>query len=52
MELFSQVMQYTLQLFMMEFTIWGYTFSYFEVFIYSVVACIACIVLGEIFLGR
>lgn len=51
MELFAQLMQVTLALFQTEFTLWGFTFSFFEVFVYTTVAGIVCWILGEIFLG-
>jgi len=41
----------TLRLFSLEFTIYGFTFSLWEVFLFSATASILGRILGEIFFG-
>ena len=42
---------YVLQLFQIGFTLYGFTFSLWEVFVFSVVAALICRVLWEVFFG-
>ena len=51
MELFGQAVQSALDIFKIEFTLWGFTFSFWEVFAFTIVAGIVCWVISEIFLG-
>ena len=41
----------TVELFSLEFTLYGFTFSLWEVFLFSAVAGITARILGEIFFG-
>lgn len=47
---FGAMLSATLQLFSMEFTIYGFTFSLWEVFLFDIVAGIVAWILCRIFL--
>lgn len=47
-DLFSSVVE----LFQLEFTVFGFTFSLWQVFLLDIVICICCFVLREVFLGE
>ena len=51
MEDFSAALSAALALFKMEFTLWGFTFSFWEVFCFVVIASIIAWIIGEVFLG-
>lgn len=51
METFGKVLSVTLELFKKEFTIWGFTFSWWEVFVFTLVAVILGHVIGGYFSG-
>ena len=51
MDTFALLMEKTMDVFKTELTLWGFTFSYWQVFAFAVVAGIVAWVLGEIFLG-
>ena len=42
---------YVIKLFQIEFTLYGHTFSLWEVFVFSVVASLICRLLWEVFFG-
>lgn len=46
--MFSAVMR----LFQLEFTLYGFTFSFWQVFVFAVVASLVCWLLREVFLGE
>lgn len=47
---FGAVITAAVQLFSMEFTLYGFTFSFWEVFLFSIAAGIVAWVLGKLFL--
>lgn len=47
----ATLFSYVLQLFQIEFTLYGFTFSLWEVFIFSVVASLVAWLLWEVFLS-
>lgn len=47
----ATLFSYILQLFQIEFTLYGFTFSLWEVFVFSVVAGLTCRILWEVFFG-
>lgn len=47
---FGAVISATVQLFSVEFTIYGFTFSFWEVFLFSIAASIVAWFLGKLFL--
>lgn len=47
---FGAVVSATVQLFSIEFTIYGFTFSFWEVFLFSIAASVAAWFLGKLFL--
>lgn len=51
MELFGTVLKLTMNLFCMEFTLLGFTFSFWQVFVFSIVAGIVGWILGEVLIG-
>lgn len=51
MEHIAALFTYVIRLFQIDFTLYGYTFSLWEVFVFSVVASIICRLLWEVFLG-
>ena len=48
---FGAVIAATVQLFSVELTIYGFTFSFWEVFLFSIAAGIVVSILAHIFLG-
>lgn len=48
---FGAMISATLQLFSVEFTLYGFTFSFWEVFLFSIAAGITVWILAHIFLG-
>ncbi len=51
MELFGQLLTMVLDLLLVEFTIFGFTFSFWQVFVFDIVAGIVAWILSEVFLG-
>ncbi len=51
MELFGQLLTMVLDLLQVEFTIFGFTFSFWQVFVFDIVAGIVAWILSEVFLG-
>lgn len=47
---FGAMIDATVRLFSVEFTIYGFTFSFWEVFLFSIAASITAWFLGKIFL--
>lgn len=47
----ATLFSYVLQLFQIEFTLYGFTFSLWEVFIFSVVSSLVAWLLWEVFLS-
>lgn len=47
---FGAMISATVQLFSVEFTIYGFTFSFWEVFLFSIAASIVVWILARIFL--
>lgn len=52
MEIVGTVFLKTLSIFQTELTIFGYTFSYWEVLVFSVVSSLACWLVGTLLFGR
>ena len=46
------VLSAVMQLFKLEFTLYGFTFSWWEVFVFSIVAGIIGWILWEVFCGK
>ena len=51
MEDFAALLSVTYRIFALEFTLYGFTFSLWEVFLFSAVVGIVARILGEIFFG-
>lgn len=51
MEIFGTVLQKTLAIFKIELTLWGYTFSMWEIFAFVIVVGVVCWIIGEWLLG-
>ncbi len=51
MEDFAALLSWTLRIFDLQFTLYGFTFSLWEVFLFSAAAGIAGKILGEVFFG-
>lgn len=49
---FSAMIAATVELFSVEFTIYGFTFSFWEVFLFSIAASIVIWILAHIFLDN
>lgn len=49
---FTSVISATLRLFKIEFTIYGFTFSLWQVFLFSIAVSIVIWILSEVFLGE
>lgn len=47
----ATLFSYIIQLFQLEFTLYGFTFSLWEVFVFSLIAGLIAWLLGEVFLG-
>ena len=47
----AALFSYVIRLFQIEFTLYGHTFSLWEVFVFSVVASLICHLLWEVFFG-
>ena len=48
---FGQLIEKVVELFSIEFTIYGFTFSLWQVFLFTIVADIVIWVISEVFLG-
>ena len=48
---FGALLSFTLQAFSVEFTIYGFTFSFWQVFLFSAVSAIVGRILWEVFFG-
>ena len=51
MEDIATLFSVVIQLFQIEFTLYGHTFSLWQVFVFGVVASLVCWLLSEVFLG-
>ena len=51
MEMFALLMEKTFALFKTPLTLWGFTFSFWEIFVFSIVAGLVTWILYTIFLG-
>ena len=51
MEVFGKVLGVTLELFKKDFTIWGFTISWWEVFVFTFVVGVLAYVIGGFFSG-
>ncbi len=51
MEYFAALLSWTLKFFQLPFTLYGFTFSLWQVFVFSAVACIIGRILAEVFFG-
>lgn len=51
MEILSVLFEKTMAIFKIPLSLWGYSFSFWEVFVFVLVAGIVAWVIGEIFLG-
>lgn len=51
MEIISKLFSVTLEVFQLPITIFGYTFSFWEVFCFSIVAGIVAYIIGGFFNG-
>lgn len=51
METFGALLSKTLSLFRVEFVLWGYTISFWQIFVFSAVIGVVCWILREVFLG-
>ena len=51
MEYIGILFSYVMELFKIEFTIYGFTFSFWQVFVFSIVVSLVCWLLWEVFLG-
>lgn len=52
MEIVGVVFEKTLEIFCIELDIYGYTFSYWEVLVFTVVSSLACAVIVALLSGR
>lgn len=52
MEIFGTVLSLVMGLFQTEFTLYGFTFSFWQVFVFTTVASIVGGILWEVFLGE
>lgn len=48
----DSLFSYVIQLFQIEFTLYGYTFSLWQVFVFTIVASLVCRILWEVFMGE
>lgn len=51
MEILGTLFEKTMQIFRIELTLWGFTFSFWEVFAFVLVAGVLAWIIGEVFLG-
>lgn len=51
MQMLGTLFLKTMAVFQTELTIWGITITYWQVFVFTIVAGVICRILGEIFLG-
>lgn len=51
MEDIATLFSVVIQLFQIEFTLYGHTFSLWQVFVFGIVASLVCWFLSEVFLG-
>ena len=47
----AAVFAVVIELFKIEFSLYGFTFSLWQVFVFTVVASLVCWLIGEVFLG-
>ena len=52
MSLIGSLFSYVIQLFQIEFTLYGHTFSLWQVFVFTIVASLVCRILWEVFMGE
>ena len=52
MEIVGTLFIKTLEIFRIQLTIFGFTFSYWEVLVFTVVASLACWIVGVLLFGR
>ena len=48
----AALFSYIVKLFQIEFTLYGYTFSLWQVFVFTIVASLVCRILWEVFMGE
>ena len=51
MEILAVLFAKTLEVFQTELTLWGFTFSYWEVFVFTIVSGLICWIVGTILSG-
>lgn len=52
METFGSLIESVVGLFQIEFSLFGFTFSLWQVFLFDFAAAIVCFILSELFLGN
>lgn len=51
MDDFKFLLEVTLDILKTEFTLWGFTFSFWEVFVFAVIASVVCWIISYLLLG-
>lgn len=51
MSVIGSLFSYVIKLFQIEFALYGYTFSLWQVFVFTIVASLVCRLLWEVFFG-